>query len=71
MRNLAVRRGRTYMITIDINNVGASYIASISRLSPSKRTNCSVIFDPRKGNEGEGLDDLMLPALDVASCSAC
>ena len=32
-----------------------------TRLSPSKRTNCSVTFDPRKGKEGagEGLDDLI------------
>ena len=34
-------------------------LASISKLSPSTRTNCSVTFDPRKGKEGEGLDDLI------------
>ena len=32
-------------------------VASISRLSPSTRTNCSVTFDPpvRKGGRGPGI----------------
>ena len=34
-------------------------LASISRLSPSTRTNCSVTFDPRKGKAVEGRDDLI------------
>ena len=49
-------------------------LASISRLSPSKRTNCSVTFDPpvRKGGRGPGRSHhVMLAARDVASCSAC
>ena len=36
-----------------------SHLASISRLSPSTRTNCSLTFDPRKVTlrvEGESLE---------------
>ena len=58
----------------EVDTEATIHLASISRLSPSKRTNCSVTFDPpvRKGGRGPGRSHhVMLAARDVASCSAC
>ena len=60
----------------DENFICNIIVASVSRLSPSKRTNCSVTFDPpvRKGGRARGpgrSHHVMLAARDVASYSAC
>ena len=49
-------------------------LASISRLSPSKRTNCSVTFDPpvRKGGRGPGRSHhVMLAASVIGAARDC